>query len=408
MSKVRSLLVIVSLLAAIAVHAQTTFVIERIDVNPGARVRPGIIRAETRLKPGRSYTAEELDQALYRIRRLPFVVDATYSLAQGSAPSSRVMIINIVDQAFFNYSADVNGQAFKATGGAETTGGFGFRFFPGMSGVLDLTAGGSGFSGTGLRSTGSPGDINLQYSAYGLFGTSAYINAGLATRTRSSGGRGLYPSFLAGLPIGRTQTIRARYANTTAGTDHSSEIGVDWLLERTDDPYFTRRGLRIVAGPERTTEHNVYDIVSGNPAFGHQVVLHVDRQNESNSASVRADAFRELAQHSAYWSRFSASRVDESIVSQGYKRSDRITAAHVLFGLAHNFDHGRDGSEAERRVRVEAGIGYLRSLRTAVPPHTERSNGPEMNAGFAFRSRWGVVHLDFTYSSTDTLIFILP
>ena len=64
-------------------YAQS-FVIERVEVT-AAHARPAIVRAETRLVAGRAYTVEQLDRAVYRVRRLPFIVDATYSLEAGQS-----------------------------------------------------------------------------------------------------------------------------------------------------------------------------------------------------------------------------------------------------------------------------------------------------------------------------------
>src|SRR5689334_4971821 len=97
----RRLLFIALTFVATAAIAQPVL-IEKIDVNSD-RAKPNIIRAETRLAAGHSYTTEQLDQALYRVRRLPFVVDATYTLRPGTTPDARVLIISVVEQPMFNY-----------------------------------------------------------------------------------------------------------------------------------------------------------------------------------------------------------------------------------------------------------------------------------------------------------------
>lgn len=401
MSKSRLLLIFVVAFTAVSVTAQTSFIIERIDVNPGARVHVGIIRAETRLVAGRSYTHQSLDQALYRIRRLPFVIDATYTLEPGSSPLSRVMVISVVDQTRFNVVADVTAIALHGNTEAMTNTGIGVGFFTGMNGKLDLTTGGTFQYGTGLPTQGTIGDIALGYSAYGVFGTSTYGSAGITTRSRSNGGRSLNPSLLIGVPISQTQTVRARYQKTSESSLDASAMDIDWLFEGTDDPFFERRGLTIVAGGERTRQHDVRDIISGRL---NEFDLHVDNLNDSQGVSATAEGYRPLAQYSASWSRLSASRIDEAIVDKSIatnviKSSTHDSTLGVLFGLAHNFDSYREGSEDELRLRLEGGVGYVRSIRRLTPTFAETNSGPQANVGCAFRSRWGVVHIDFTFTA---------
>ncbi|MCU1347355.1 MAG: sigma-54-dependent transcriptional response regulator, partial [Acidobacteria bacterium] len=69
------------------------FLIERIDVRNLRHASPEIVRAESRLKEGSSYDERELAAASDRINRLPFILDAQFSLehfcrGNGRAPLS--------------------------------------------------------------------------------------------------------------------------------------------------------------------------------------------------------------------------------------------------------------------------------------------------------------------------------
>ncbi len=60
--------------ALLAADGSPQFFIERIDVRNTRRASPDIIRAETRLIVGRTYSESDLRDASYRVARLPFVL----------------------------------------------------------------------------------------------------------------------------------------------------------------------------------------------------------------------------------------------------------------------------------------------------------------------------------------------
>ena len=150
MPRLRLLLIFVLVFTAFTVTAQTSFVIERVDVVPGVRIRPAIVRAECRLKVGHAYTTAQLDQALYRIRRLPFVTDAEYTLTEGSSPASRVIVFNITDEKPLNHNVSVDVVGIHGHGSVSSVDTLAYSFFTGPSGRLDTSVGGtiSGPSGS--------------------------------------------------------------------------------------------------------------------------------------------------------------------------------------------------------------------------------------------------------------------
>jgi outer membrane protein assembly factor BamA len=62
----------------------TRFLIEKITVEGPKAAAANIVRTESLLREGGSYSEEQLRQAIYRIHRLPFVLDARFSLRKGS------------------------------------------------------------------------------------------------------------------------------------------------------------------------------------------------------------------------------------------------------------------------------------------------------------------------------------
>ena len=63
-----------------ALEEPARFLIERITVEGPKEAAANIVRAETLLREGGTYTEAELRQAIYRVQRLPFVLDASFSL----------------------------------------------------------------------------------------------------------------------------------------------------------------------------------------------------------------------------------------------------------------------------------------------------------------------------------------
>ena len=376
------------LFVALPLAAQTSYVIERIDVS-ASRVRPAIIRAETRLVAGRAYTAEQLDQAVYRVRRLPFVVDATYALEPGSGPDARVLRVSVVDQPMFNYDFDVQGIGVRG-GYAYSNTGLGLRFFPAPTGVLDLDAGGQQFSNGNGSAAGHFGDLSVQYTAYGLFGTSAYAGAGISTRYEANE-RLVSPMFLLGIPLTQTQTVRASYQRFGTEDENSDLLTAQWMYETTDDPYFGRRGLSIAAGPQiqKIRYHEIF-----NPGTRFQFT--VDDRSKSTGFVVDAAKYWPWHEHSTLWVRGNQQFLKYTGVNNGRPKLDEnYRYGDYLAGAGHNFDFGR-GVDDFHRLRLELAVGYHLDHSSTRLFSSDRSGG-EVFTGLAYRSRIGVFRLGLSY-----------
>ncbi|PYQ83455.1 MAG: hypothetical protein DMG02_33645 [Acidobacteria bacterium] len=246
-------------LALIAAAASAkSFLIERIDVNAAKQISPAIVLAEMRIDAGKTYSDEQLQQALNRVRRLPFVLFASADLKPGSTPDARVLRINIEEMANFNWTFDTSALARQRGGGggrggeARVAGSAGYRFFPGRHGMLDAVVNDSNES----LVASTRRDAELAYNAWGLFGTSAYGSVAVGTIFRTNGRHDVNPSALLGIPLTRTQSIEATVARTTERLERSvsgiadplrsfarvTDYGVAWLLQTADDPYFARNG----------------------------------------------------------------------------------------------------------------------------------------------------------------------
>ena len=83
----------------------THFLIEKITVEGPKEAAANIVRAETLLRAGETYSEDQLRQAVYRVRRIPFVLDATFSLRKGSQRGAYELLIEVTPARWFFYDA---------------------------------------------------------------------------------------------------------------------------------------------------------------------------------------------------------------------------------------------------------------------------------------------------------------
>src|SRR4028118_513709 len=110
-------IVVAALFSGSASAQETRYRLERIVVE-GSNVSEVIVRGESRLVEERSYTEEDFRQAVYRIRRLPFVTDATYRIETGLTPGGTTLIVRILDKMPVFYEADLS--AIRQSDGSTT------------------------------------------------------------------------------------------------------------------------------------------------------------------------------------------------------------------------------------------------------------------------------------------------
>lgn len=130
-----------------------SFLIETITVETPGTKAAGIIESETLLKEGGTYTEDDLRRAVARVHRLPFVLDANFSLRKGSERGAYELVIQANTARWFFFDRTVHFArfdqlytlgsfgSFGSIGDNDTTswshsGLIGGRVFPGRSGVL--------------------------------------------------------------------------------------------------------------------------------------------------------------------------------------------------------------------------------------------------------------------------------
>ncbi len=92
-------------ISAVARAADLTFLIESIKVEGIRFSSPAIVRAESKLVEGRAYSEAQIRDAVARVHRLPFVVDADVRLEKGSERGKYVLVLRIEEMKplFLNY-----------------------------------------------------------------------------------------------------------------------------------------------------------------------------------------------------------------------------------------------------------------------------------------------------------------
>jgi hypothetical protein len=318
------------LLAALPVGSQepapepARFLIETITVEGPKAAAANIVRAETLLRPGESYTEDQLRQAVYRVHRLPFVLDASFALRKGSRRGAYELLIAVqpVHWFFFDLGARayrfgeplrLDPHGFTSTDERYSlafTGLAGARLFVGRSGVL--------FGALDVEEGFQAG-----FTQYDLFHRGIVATAGFSTDVccvREVLPLGLDPRFVTWdfsnshrlslnltVPLGGRQSLQVAASERAGGAGPRQEILVEpnvheggfpeegelsyrraeakWVYDTSDDPAIPTRGSTLSAGLEasRFVAHGLgieplgppFSVVTAPPFKSQQVVAAV-------------------------------------------------------------------------------------------------------------------------------------
>ena len=426
-----------------------SFFIETIIIEDSIRFSPDLILAESRLVEGQEYSERELRDALFRIVRLPLILDAEFSLRRGTQ-RGRFQLVIQVDEArhwFFGLegsatrwsrpvtlsgiSAENVVQSFSILAGR--------RFSIGRYGVFFAAAG------------GQDGSLNLGYSHNNLLGrrillqiSGAYSRCGQAQVSLPLGDEGdqacraeifdlgLDPTLSAweagegtararltlGVPLKGNQSIRfagsfldteggfrrAVYQEDPAQLDFLRdrtdwELAASWMFDSRDDPLFTSEGQRWEAGLQvRSLKAEVerWD-------FENFTSFKTDHASLEVGARLAGSKYWPLGRKDAIWGRLDAflGRTDFSGV---LTEDDRILEGQAdvwrggaAFGYGR-FLHRVRTDEKWQELRWESEIEALYS--TTSPSFDLPENplaGFRVSSGLTWRSSWGVFGLELIY-----------
>ena len=444
------------LLTSLTLQAQeepARFLLERVTV-AGAREAAGrIVEAETLLEEGQSYTEAELGQAVARIQRLPFVLDAEFSLRKGSERGAYELVIQVEEARRFFFDHSISGYYLaqpldldesitndEQDLAASLPGLIGFRQFIGRSGVvfgaLDTSEGLQvGFTrydlfGRGiLASVGYSGFLpNLccadEVLPYGLdptfvswsWGDSDRLSAALGIPLSQKDALHLSASRRSGAGSSRSELFGEFrqgdfFVSAAAGSDITLDrVELKWVRDTSDDPLLPTRGFTLEGGIEWSS-FETGPLTGFRRSTDYTPELLPAQESEQLAAVVSA------ARHWSITPRQTVSGLAR--LSAGQARLRNLPT--VDGGITQDVDVYGGSLGARHAVRLwqargDRGFGDLFLESTAeygiesTSPNLQPSEAPnplerlEVSVGMVFRNAWGRLRLIATYLDVGEVV----
>lgn len=377
-------------------------VVSRIEVR--GSVPAGIILSQSALVEGRGYTDADLDAAIARLRRLPFVHDARYAL-EGE---TLVLEINGTTPLFFDVQAVSNRLELNTDHGAIASGGG--RVFLGSGGVA---------IGSVSKLVEDNGDTasraQVGYSYYGIGGTRLFATANAEAQLTWTEGFRPDPTWqlTVGYPLTVRQTISAtadrsgfRNRRTILGEERESSfdrtsLSLRWAYDTTDDPLFTRSGSLVSATPSWSWQDSTFaTTVFPFPPEGPGVQ---QRRSDGTIAAFAAEARRHwaLGRRGSLSAGIAALREEQEFdvsIDQGPVEHSGLDsdAMRLSLGYGYNFfDRSAPAGDARHRAEIGASISQRQSDFGAG---TFTDKEKSVNAGYVFRKPFGTVRVNLAYT----------
>lgn len=374
------------------------FLIETITVKGvGREAARGIVVAESLLKEGESYSEDELRKAVYRVKRLPFVIEADFSLRKGSERGAYELVITVEDTKPVFFEGNLAGAVVPSEQRpftedrvewehAET---LGARLFAGPKGLAFATI-----------SRG--GELQAGYTQYDLFGTGSFASLGVATDVdKEEFYRGSYAAALTfGVPLSVSQSLRANLSWNESKleglegeefTAEARQAGLEWRYDTTDDPILPSRGVRVTAGADRAWfEQRARSFLPGGIAF----------EQTLDSASLSGRKHWPLTQRQSI--SLGAGVAYQRARSESFQQFD-ADSTNLSAELEHSWSLW--GFERSRRIGdlwLETGVSYLSRDQDTIGFDVLRSDETTFHTGLVFRSVWGLLRATLSYTDVSS------
>lgn len=413
MRRIAAILIVIFTAGALfAADDPPRFFIERIDVRNTRHASPAIIRAETRLVEGRTYSEADLREASYRVARLPFVLDAQYSLEKGSRRDAYVFVITVSETKPFFYDIDLRpyiGRLYGDQSGALVVGG---RIFAGTKGVFHVAVGSSDFEPhnaglPGIDNYGDPRAWQVGYTRYDLFGSRAFATISVGRRFGfPTGGASPHAEMVLGVPMTGNQTLSVTAGRSSSLDYEYSSSGrfrqstradvetVSWSYNTTDSPFLPTRGQLVSLGARRISNRT-----SG---------LYFDPDAHS-----RTDALLLTASYERHWELSEKNSI--AILGDGeagrvhyddptfMNPFDRGARSYDYESVSVDFSHSLFDGRKARAVGeswLDFGVGLRHRSeisRCCYLLDTSRT-GPSVSASWSRRTPWGRLRFGAVYS----------
>jgi hypothetical protein len=401
---IRRAVLFIVLVLALPLFAQPKQVVSRIDVR--GSVPAAIIISQSALVEGRGYTPADLDAAIARLRRLPFVHDARYAL------EGETLVIQIDGATPFFFDVQALSDRFELNTNRFATASGGGRVFLGTGGVAVGSVSKLFDSGGDTASRAQVG-----YSHYGIGGTRLFASADAeATLTWAEGFRP-DPSWrlTLGYPLTVRQTISATAARSgfrdrrsILGEDFESRldttsINLRWAYDTTDDPLFTRSGSLVSATPswswqESTFATTIFPFPPGAPTVQ-------QRRSDGTVAAFAVEARRHWAigRRGSLSAGIDAARQDQEFDVRAGDGPKQLAVAgsdtvRLSLGYGYNFfDRGAPADDARHRAEIGVSLNRRDSDFGFGTFGTFSDEETSVNAGYVFRKPFGTIRVNVGY-----------
>ena len=378
----QSLLVLLLLACAPPLRADERFLIERIDVRHLVHASAEVIQSESRLREGESYTEGDLRAASDRIRRLPFVLDAAFSLERGTVRDAYVLVISVTETRRLFYRYDIvpffeSRNVLKKVDNEEL---LGMRWFAGRSGVFHLAAH-AHQSDRPFQS--SYASLQAGYTRYGLFHGRAFatFTVDQFAQRESGGKKATLPGALLGISLTPNQTLTISYSGIDAGTaNRRAERFFESRLayNTTNHPYFPSEG----------------SLVSVAPIFAWiDLIDRIKTPVHDFDTALDAHAAR-------YWTL--ADRLTAAaVLDGGYLHVEQQANGHRTFNLGYGtaalqFSRALGDTSRESDRRIELTLRGVSRHHEVVPLLPDTNT--QASLAWVRRNAWGVLRLGVGYA----------
>jgi hypothetical protein len=396
------------------------FVLETITVEGNRRVPAEILIAQSLLVAGRSYSESELRDALHRVRRLPFVLDAELRLDRGSERGRYELVLVIRETSLYFHRADASLGRFESRLELPETI---VRSTDEDLVFQELVVGGRFFVGRkGVLFAALDDGLAAGYTRYDLLGSRAFLTIGLRQGSCCTDPRDLDEaaerfddrfelSVEVGLPLRGNHSLqlgvgRAKSRFETFDLDQESQryfLEGRWVFDSTDDPILPSSGARHSAGVAIARGDQDQPVFL-DPQF--PVVVALDSRYTAGFGE--AIWYLPLGRRrtlglgvDAGWSRNSRSPEFGGVIDGG---SSDQTFELVYGGVEVSYAHRlweRRGLGRYQALRWESSAEYVRQdLDVSTPGslfagHDQRF---DLRSSLVYRSRLGVVRLGLSYT----------
>jgi outer membrane protein assembly factor BamA len=382
-----------------AAAAEPRFLIEKISIEGVKRHgAQAIIVSQSRLKIGQSYTERELQEAVYRVKHLPFVIGAELALRKGTERGRYELVVTVEETrpVFLDYSL-AGGNTVNFPGSNQR-----FHVTWGNSGTLGLRefvgAGGLAFVAFSVQ-TGNFRTLQAGYTQYDLFGNASYASLTFASNLHAFHSSQLSFSGLLGIPLADNLTLTASpqwSGSDGPGTASSRGIlgSLGLIYRTTDDPIIPTRGTDLELSID---DDHVYQKFT-TTEFG-------TSRSSQNAYGLALSAVR-------YWPVTRRQSLGVSLDGSVFHQTDSGTFLGITDHAAASGANGELrllysaslwNSAATRRfgdLRFEASAGdaFQHSIGAALSPNAF-ANATELvaDAGLVFRNEWGILRINLTY-----------